>query len=153
MPISKKTGGRVLAIAHNGNLSNGLMFPTVEAFGKQLDAEYVTTRAKWEPLYETTQPKGTGEAHPILSPDDEFADFELWDKGNLDGSVPRPGYAAVRIHTIGSAKADYCWKRNSAPTRSRWAWLAAAMPTRAWRRWKRTISSARPHHRSPARNA
>jgi len=81
-----KTGGRVLAIAHNGNLSNGLMFPTVEAFGKKLDRNYVENRAKWERLYETTQTKGTGEAHPFLSPNDEFADFELWDKGNLDGS-------------------------------------------------------------------
>jgi len=85
----QSTGGRVLAIAHNGNLSNGLMFPTVEAFGKKLDVEYVTTREKWERLYETTQTKGTGEAHPYLSPNDEFANFEIWDKGNLDGSVAK----------------------------------------------------------------
>ena len=85
----QSTGGQVLAIAHNGNLSNGLMFPTVEAFGKKLDAEYVATRAKWERLYETTQTKGTGESHPYLSPNDEFADFELWDKGNLDGSAAK----------------------------------------------------------------
>jgi hypothetical protein len=85
----RKTGGSVLAIAHNGNLSNGLMFPVVEAFGKALDREYVETRAKWERLYETTQTKGTGESHPFLSPNDEFADFELWDKGNLDGSVAK----------------------------------------------------------------
>ena len=78
-----KTGGDVLAIAHNGNLSNGLMFPTIEQFGKPLDAEYVTQRAKWEKIYEVTQTKGTGEAHPNLSPNDEFADFEIWDKGNL----------------------------------------------------------------------
>lgn len=84
-----KTGGSVLAIAHNGNLSNGLMFPTVEAFGKKLDSDYAKTRAKWERLYETSQTKGTGEAHPYLSPNDEFADFEIWDKGNLDGSVPK----------------------------------------------------------------
>lgn len=83
----KKTGGSVLAIAHNGNLSNGLMFPVVEAFGKKLDREYVETRAKWERLYEATQTKGTGESHPYLSPNDEFADFEIWDKGNLDGSA------------------------------------------------------------------
>ena len=83
----KKTGGSVLAIAHNGNLSNGLMFPVVEAFGKKLDREYAETRAKWERLYETTQTKGTGESHPYLSPNDEFADFEIWDKGNLDGSA------------------------------------------------------------------
>jgi hypothetical protein len=85
----KKTGGNVLAIAHNGNLSNGLMFPVVEAFGKKLDRDYVTTRAKWERLYETTQTKGTGESHPFLSPNDEFADFEIWDKGNLDGSAAK----------------------------------------------------------------
>ncbi len=84
-----KTGGSVLAIPHNGNLSNGLMFPMVEAFGKKLDAEYVKTRARWERLYEVTQTKGTGEAHPFLSPNDEFADFELWDKGNLDGSAAK----------------------------------------------------------------
>lgn len=84
-----KTGGNVLAIAHNGNLSNGLMFPVIEAFGKKLDRDYVETRAKWERLYEVTQTKGTGETHPILSPNDEFADFEIWDKGNLDGSVAK----------------------------------------------------------------
>ncbi len=84
-----KTGGSVLAIAHNGNLSNGIMFPMVEAFGKRLDRGYVETRAKWERLYEVTQTKGTGEAHPFLSPNDEFAKFELWDKGNLDGSVKK----------------------------------------------------------------
>jgi hypothetical protein len=85
----QKTGSEVLAIAHNGNLSNGQMFPMVEAFGKKLDRDYVETRAKWERLYEVTQTKGTGEAHPFLSPNDEFANFEIWDKGNLDGSVAK----------------------------------------------------------------
>jgi len=82
----KKTGGSVLAIAHNGNLSNGTMFPIVEAFGKSIDREYAEQRAKWERLYEVTQTKGDGEAHPFLSPNDEFADYETWDSGNLDGS-------------------------------------------------------------------
>ena len=85
----KKTGGSVLAIPHNGNLSNGRMFPMVEAFGKKLDRDYATARAKWERLYEATQTKGDGETHPFLSPNDEFADFERWDKGNLDGSVAK----------------------------------------------------------------
>jgi hypothetical protein len=85
----QKTGGRVLAIAHNGNLSNGTMFPIVEDFGKKIDADYVQTRTKWERLYEAAQTKGAGEAHPFLSPNDEFADFEIWDKGNLDGSVAK----------------------------------------------------------------
>ncbi|MHC4217274.1 MAG: DUF3604 domain-containing protein [Planctomycetota bacterium] len=84
----QKTTGRVLAIAHNGNLSNGIMFPIVESFtGRPVDREYVETRAKWEPLYEATQIKGDGEAHPFLSPNDEFADYETWDQGNLDLSV------------------------------------------------------------------
>jgi hypothetical protein len=84
-----KTSSEVLAIAHNGNLSNGRMFPTVEAFGKKIDRAYAETRIKWERLYETTQTKGDGEAHPYLSPNDEFANFEKWDKGNLDGSVAK----------------------------------------------------------------
>ncbi len=84
-----KIGGDVLAIPHNGNLSNGLMFPLVEAFQQELDEGYVQARAKWEPLYEVAQTKGDGEAHPSLSPNDEFANFETWDKGNLDGSVAK----------------------------------------------------------------
>jgi len=80
-----KTGGQALAIAHNGNLSNGWMFPTAETYaGGKVDKNYVEQRAKWEPLYEVTQIKGDGEAHPLLSPNDEFADYETWDVGNLD---------------------------------------------------------------------
>ena len=86
----QKTGGRALAIAHNGNLSNGRMFPIIESFtGKPVDKEYAEQRTKWEPLYEATQTKGDGEAHPFLSPNDEFANFERWDKGNLDGSAAK----------------------------------------------------------------
>ena len=85
-----KTGGRILAIAHNGNLSNGIMFPYIESFtDKKVDLDYVQTRAKWEPLYEATQIKGDGETHPFLSPNDEFADYETWDQGNLDLSVEK----------------------------------------------------------------
>ncbi len=83
-----KTGGKVLAIAHNGNLSNGRMFPLIESFtGQPVDRAYADGRTRWEPLVEVTQTKGSGESHPFLSPQDEFADFEIWDKGNLDGSV------------------------------------------------------------------
>jgi hypothetical protein len=86
----QKTGGRVLAIAHNGNLSNGRMFPMIESFtGKPVDREYAEARAKWERLYEASQTKGDGETHPYLSPNDEFASFERWDFGNLDASVPK----------------------------------------------------------------
>ncbi len=82
----EKTGGKALAIAHNGNLSNGWMFPWDEnpATKQPLTAEYAQTRIRWEPLYEVTQIKGDGEAHSFLSPNDEFAGFEIWDKGNLN---------------------------------------------------------------------
>ena len=85
-----KTDGEVLAIAHNGNLSNGIMFPLEAQWnGTEFDETYVTQRGKWEPLYEVTQIKGDGEAHPFLSPDDEFADYETWDIANLDASVAK----------------------------------------------------------------
>jgi hypothetical protein len=80
-----KTGGSALALAHNGNLSNGIMFPVDKQYtGRKIDANYVEKRARWEPMYEITQIKGDGEAHPLLSPDDAFADYETWDAGNLD---------------------------------------------------------------------
>jgi hypothetical protein len=80
-----KTGGSALALAHNGNLSNGIMFPVDKQYtGRKLDANYVEKRARWERMYEITQIKGDGEAHPLLSPDDAFADYETWDVGNLD---------------------------------------------------------------------
>jgi hypothetical protein len=82
------TGGSALALAHNGNLSNGIMFPVDAQYtGRRIDDDYVKARAKWEPLYETTQIKGDGEAHPLLSPDDAFANYETWDVGNLDLSA------------------------------------------------------------------
>ena len=82
----EKTGGQVLAIPHNGNLSNGLMFDVETLSGGPITRDYAERRQRWERLYETTQIKGDGEAHPLLSPDDEFADYETWDAGNLDMS-------------------------------------------------------------------
>jgi hypothetical protein len=89
-----KTGGRVLALAHNGNMSNGIMFPVEvnPATGEPLTAEYAKNRIRWEPLYEVTQIKGDGEAHPKLSPDDEFADFETLELGNLNLTVVKEDY-------------------------------------------------------------
>ena len=86
----KETGGRVMASPHNGNLSNGEMFAEVTLMDRKLlDQAYVTARARWERIYEVTQIKGDGEAHPFLSPDDEFADYENWDLGNLDSSAAK----------------------------------------------------------------
>ncbi len=85
-----KTGGQVQTLAHNGNLSNGIMFPMDAQFtGRKLDKFYIEQRAKWERNYENTQIKGDGEAHPFLSPNDEFADYYNWDVGNLDVSVAK----------------------------------------------------------------
>ncbi len=79
----EKTGGKVLAIPHNSNVSNGLMFAETTLGGDPLSAEYAQRRSRWEPVIEVTQIKGDSEAHPFLSPDDEFADYETWDKANL----------------------------------------------------------------------
>jgi hypothetical protein len=87
----KTTGGKVLAIPHNGNLSNGRMFALATFLGDPLTREWAERRARWEPLYEVAQIKGTGETHPSLSPNDEFAAWELWDKGNLNLVPKQPG--------------------------------------------------------------
>ena len=78
----EKTGGQILAIPHNSNLSSGLMFDLVSSTGP-MDEAYAATRMRWEPVVEATQIKGDSEAHPFLSPEDEFADYENWDRGNI----------------------------------------------------------------------
>ena len=91
----QKTGGRVMAIPHNGNLSNGLMFDDATLTGKPLDRAYAERRMRREPVYEMTQIKGDGEAHPLLSPNDEFAGFETWDNGSFG---PEPKTPAMLPH-------------------------------------------------------
>jgi hypothetical protein len=86
----EKTGGRALAIPHGGNLSQGLMFATETMSGKPLDRAYAERRMKWEPIYEATQIKGDGEVHPTLSPNDEFADYYTWDKGDFGLNPKEP---------------------------------------------------------------
>lgn len=73
-----RIGGKVLAIPHNGNLSSGMMFMLEDFDGNPFTTDYARSRSRWEPLYEVTQYKGDGETHPLLSPTDEFADFETW---------------------------------------------------------------------------
>ena len=84
----EKTGGQALAIPHNSNLSGGLMFADRTFSGKPFDRAYAEERQKWEPLVEASQTKGDSETHPVVSPDDEFANFERWDKANILGNRP-----------------------------------------------------------------
>ena len=86
----QKTGGQALAIPHNGNLSQGLMFSVETLSGKPIDAVYSKRRMQWEPLYEVTQIKGDGEAHPLLSPNDEYADYYTWEKGDFGLNAKKP---------------------------------------------------------------
>lgn len=85
-----KTGGKLLAIPHNGNLSNGRMFEETRYDRSPMTRDYAVARQKWERLYETTQIKGQSETHPKLSPTDEFADWDRWDRANLNGVPKKP---------------------------------------------------------------
>jgi Protein of unknown function (DUF3604) len=88
----KKTGGKLLAIPHNGNLSNGRMFELQMFLGGPMTKEWSQQRQQWEPLFEAIQMKGQSESHPSLSVTDEFAvGYELWDRGNLNLVPKKPG--------------------------------------------------------------
>lgn len=73
---SQETGGNFIAIPHNSNISKGAMFDTITMRNEPIGPEYAEIRSRWEPIVEVTQYKGDSETHPVLSPDDSFADFE-----------------------------------------------------------------------------
>ncbi len=75
---SKQTGAEFVAIPHNSNISKGYMFGETSLRGEPIGPEYAQTRARWEPVVEATQIKGDSETHPVVSPDDPFADFETY---------------------------------------------------------------------------
>lgn len=78
MDGQRKAGNDLLAISHNANLSDGRMYPIdVDSYGRPIDAAYAASRDRNERLIEMKQMKGTSETHPLLSPNDEFANFEI----------------------------------------------------------------------------
>ncbi len=88
------TGADFVSIPHNSNVSKGAMFARTTTAGDPIDEGYARLRMTWETVAEVTQIKGTSETHPILSPDDEFADFEFFNallEVRADGSIARPG--------------------------------------------------------------
>jgi len=108
----KHTGGEVLAIAHNGNLSNGMMFPSKSVDGENITAEYARQRSRWEPLYEVTQVKGDGEAHPFLSPNDEFADYETWDWDNIGRNEEKQDWMLKHEYARGALKLGLAYEQS-----------------------------------------
>ena len=105
------TGGEVMAIPHNGNLSNGLMFADTTLGGEALTADYAQRRARWEPLYEVTQVKGDAEAHPFLSPDDEFADYETWDVDNIGRAQAKEPWMLAHEYARPALKLGLGWEQ------------------------------------------
>ncbi|NKC00119.1 MAG: DUF3604 domain-containing protein [Pseudomonadales bacterium] len=83
----RSKGSDAFAIPHNANASRGLMYPLVDSEGMAVDVEYADLRMRNEPITEITQFKGTSETHTVLSPLDEFADFELWNTV-VGGTMP-----------------------------------------------------------------
>jgi hypothetical protein len=73
---SEETGANFIAIPHNSNISKGAMFDTITLRNEPIGPEYAEIRRRWEPIVEVTQYKGDSETHPVLSPNDPFADFE-----------------------------------------------------------------------------
>ena len=99
-----ETGGEVMAIPHNGNLSNGTMFPARSVDGRPIDRAYAELRARWEPIAEVSQVKGDSEAHPTLSPNDEFADFENWDWDNIGRNAAKEDWMLPHEYARGALK-------------------------------------------------
>ena len=97
---NSSTGGEAISISHNSNISGGRMFPLENSYGEPIDIAYANMRNRWEPLVEATQVKGDSETHPILSPDDAFADYETWE-GNIGRSQTK---RLVRISNTGDCK-------------------------------------------------
>ncbi len=99
MDTQRKAGNELLAISHNANLSDGWMYPTdVDSFGRPIDAAWAISRDRNERLVEIKQIKGQSETHPLLSPNDEFAGYELFQ----DALLGQPATGGRINHIQGS---------------------------------------------------
>ena len=116
----EKTYSDVLTIAHNGNLSNGRMFPDCRSLREEDRQGLLRDKGQVGTPHEVTQTKGTGEAHPVLSPNDEFANFEIWDKGNLEGTAAKTPEMLPLEYALRAQRMASCSKASSAsiPTSS-----------------------------------
>ena len=127
MDGQRKAGNELLAISHNANLSDGHMFPIdVDEKGRPIDAAWAASRDRNERLTEIKQIKGQSETHPLLSPNDEFANYELFNYllGDPQGQIPtipaascaKPTRTASRCSRRG-ATTPIRWESSRAPTR------------------------------------
>jgi hypothetical protein len=98
----RESGIQVFAIPHNGNVSNGLMYRDTTFNGGEINNEYAEQRMRNEPVSEILQIKGTSDTHPLLSPEDEFANFEIVTQqlsASGDFSEPKGSYARDALRT------------------------------------------------------
>ena len=150
----KKTGGSVLAIAHNGNLSNGRMFPIVEAFGKKLDQRVRRDAREVGAALRGDADQGRRRGASVPVAERRVRQFRELGQGQSRRQRRQDeGDARIRVCALGAEERPQARAGSSAPIPTSSAWSAAATRTPALPRWRRTISSARPRRRSRARSA
>jgi uncharacterized protein DUF3604 len=106
LEVQRDAGHETFAIPHNSNLSNGLMFPTVDSYGQPINKSWMKRRASNEVAVEILQTKGSSDTHPAISPNDEFADFEgefkhMLGTGGVVGKINNSFVRAALIDGVG----------------------------------------------------
>ncbi|MEY3016878.1 MAG: hypothetical protein RL336_13 [Pseudomonadota bacterium] len=147
----EQSGDRVLAIPHNSNLSVGRMFADTRFDGSPIDVAYARKRQVFEPLYETTQAKGDSETHPLLSPEDEFADFETWDVGGF-GATPHNNSMLAAEYTRSAYKRGLQFEQQIGANPFRFGLIGAtdshtALPTASEDNWFGKVALFEPSRR------
>ena len=110
----REKGVDTIAMPHNSNGSNGQMFEMETFKGNAIDIEYAKKRMRNEPIVEITQVKGTSETHPLLSPDDDWADFEIMDTrvGSIPPTYSKPSGSYVREAYLNGLTLDFTRQGN-----------------------------------------